>query len=441
MALSLKDKGFSDVVIFERERYIGGKALDTVVEEIAHPLGAIWLDRRWTSYQQLADRFGLGENVPVPPVGLWHSYTRAGSLLSVYPPDTALSQSLGVIKQVEKYIKLHHELLGSYDPLHMPLQPSQEALHRMRGTAQDFLEREGLTSLAPLLQLYTYLNGYGQLDEEAPFYTLLLIDPVCLLDVLLFSLGVDTGFAFPKLGHQALWERIAQAEDLDVRLASMIVRVERASQKTTLWWQHENSTVSEDCNFLIWAAPQRQFFQVLANEKSKEEEVAGSQRHSSVWASLVKTKGVAKSAPISVFLPSIYNRSEYGPLALGDLAATREKGIASTRQVLSDWVVRKEEDDVFWGVSQMGGDRADLAWEAVEKHLRKMGASAIEMQKQHHWNDYFPRWSPEDMMEAKPWKLLEGQGNKRTWLIGGSASFETIESVLGYNNILLSKLD
>ena len=59
----------------------------------------------------------------------------------------------------------------------------------------------------------------------------------------------------------------------------------------------------------------------------------------------------------------------------------------------------------------MGGDRADLAWEAVEKHLRcctmhigllvrhasliccrKMGASAIEMQKQHHWNDYFPRW-------------------------------------------------
>ena len=140
-------------------------------------------------------------------------------------------------------------------------------------------------------------------------------------------------------------------------------------QKTTLWWQHENSTVSENwhrapqrklrlhlenwnfwlkswqdiskafaqvwyqthplticgtllSNFLIWAAPQRQLFrvkssslvfcvalddwkiqysehtsartlkynqvvQVLANEKSKEEEVAGSQRHSSVWASLV----------------------------------------------------------------------------------------------------------------------------------------------------------
>ena len=34
------------------------------------------------------------------------------------------------------------------------------------------------------------LPRYGQLDEEATFYTLLLIDPICLYHVLLFSLGV-----------------------------------------------------------------------------------------------------------------------------------------------------------------------------------------------------------------------------------------------------------
>ena len=32
--------------------------------------------------------------------------------------------------------------------------------------------------------------SYGHLDEESTFYTLLLIDPICLYDVLLFSLGV-----------------------------------------------------------------------------------------------------------------------------------------------------------------------------------------------------------------------------------------------------------
>ena len=49
-----------------------------------------------------------------------------------------------VLVQVEKYIKLHHELLGSYDPLHMPLQPSQEALHRMRGSNADIEDYQQL---------------------------------------------------------------------------------------------------------------------------------------------------------------------------------------------------------------------------------------------------------------------------------------------------------
>ena len=50
-----------------------------------------------------------------------------------------------VLEQVEKYIKLHHELLGSYDPLHMPLQPGQEALHRMRGDNPDIEDYQQLS--------------------------------------------------------------------------------------------------------------------------------------------------------------------------------------------------------------------------------------------------------------------------------------------------------
>lgn len=58
-----------------------------------------------------------------------------------------------VLEQVEKYIKLHHELLGSYDPLHMPLQPSQEALHRMRGDNADIEDYQQL-SIQELLKIF-----------------------------------------------------------------------------------------------------------------------------------------------------------------------------------------------------------------------------------------------------------------------------------------------
>ena len=40
---------------------------------------------------------------------------------------------LMLMGKVEKYMKLHRELLGSYDPLHLPVRPSQEALERMKG--------------------------------------------------------------------------------------------------------------------------------------------------------------------------------------------------------------------------------------------------------------------------------------------------------------------
>ena len=45
-------------------------------------------------------------------------------------------------------------------------------------------------------------------------------------------------------------------------------------------------------------------------------------------------------------------------------------------------------------------------------------------------------------MEAGlPWRLLGLQGARRTWVVGAAASFETIESVIGYNLLLLRGLD
>ena len=42
--------------MYLRTGRVGGKVLDTLVEGVAYPLGAIWLDRRWTSYTAWAAR-------------------------------------------------------------------------------------------------------------------------------------------------------------------------------------------------------------------------------------------------------------------------------------------------------------------------------------------------------------------------------------------------
>ena len=47
----------------------------------------------------------------------------------------------------------------------------------------------------------------------------------------------------------------------------------------------------------------------------------------------------------------------------------------------------------------------------------------------HAW-DYFPRFTPAGIRDGAPWKLLEMQGGMRTWYIGSSACFESVEAVL-----------
>ena len=89
-------------------------------------------------------------------------------------------------------MEVHLELFGRYNYMHMMPRPTNETLWRIRGTDvlplslvpssflcpagtfQEFLDREDLSLLAPIFQFYTYLNGYGHLDEEAAYYGLLL---------------------------------------------------------------------------------------------------------------------------------------------------------------------------------------------------------------------------------------------------------------------------
>ena len=51
------------------------------------------------------------------------------------------------------------------------------------------------------------------------------------------------------------------------------------------------------------------------------------------------------------------------------------------------------------------------------------------------------RWGPAGVEAGLPWRLLGLQGTRRTWVVGAAASFETIESVIGYNLLLLRGLD
>jgi hypothetical protein len=59
-----------------------------------------------------------------------------------------------------------------------------------------------------------------------------------------------------------------------------------------------------------------------------------------------------------------------------------------------------------------------------------------EVLYQKNW-DYFPHFTQDAIKALIPWRVLEHQGRWRTWYIGSSVSFESVEDVTKYNLLVL----
>ena len=43
--------------------------------------------------------------------------------------------------------------------------------------------------------------------------------------------------------------------------------------------------------------------------------------------------------------------------------------------------------------------------------------------------------------KGRHWDLYENQGIENLWIIGGGTSFESVKNVMGYNQLLIEKMD
>ena len=76
---------------------------------------------------------------------------------------------------------------------------------------------------------------------------------------------------------------------------------------------------------------------------------------------------------------------------------------------------------------------------AREHYEKGFNASSIEFLSTKTW-EYFYKWSPEELAKGNHWKVFKLQGLHRTWYAGASVCFETIKSVLEYNELLLKQM-
>jgi hypothetical protein len=73
------------------------------------------------------------------------------------------------------------------------------------------------------------------------------------------------------------------------------------------------------------------------------------------------------------------------------------------------------------------------------QHLRDFNNANPQIVEQVKWGYYFPNFPPEAITGGALWDVLDMQGMYNTWYIGSSVSFDAIESVFEYNQLLLKQ--
>jgi len=459
MALELKRMNYNKVEIFEKSQRLGGKAFDIEYRGVPQAHGALLLYKNHeANVLQLAKQYGAKVLRTVDGTSKWQRNDDGPGSISPHPFDPVNkylarltnTTNYGVNMRVYytsllKYVQLHRELFGGYNDANffMP-RPSPAVLYRARGTLLQFLTREDLLPLVPFFNGAMTLPGYGYVDEVSALYALIFVNPDYVASISYSALGIEAQYPYYlnvlEEGVENLFRRIVDQEGLKVHYNIEIRNIHRTPRAVHLRLASDEQTRTEECDFLIWAAPASEYLSVLSDEHALEHSLLSGLKTSVYTSSLVNMNNVTRNGPVTVFGETLGTRAEHGVLLDVDNAGLQQPEIHKPERIAA---YNRDNGPRTAVVFQLGRRSAsDQHLNAIlRQHYGKgFNARDIEILSTRQWR-YFPRWSPAEMDKGQLWNVIEQlQGRKRTWLTGSAVSFDLTAAALDYNRLLLDNM-
>ena len=149
-------------------------------------------------------------------------------LATITGDDDAEANGKAVGDALDRYYALHESIFGPMGRNRFPSEPETDAqLNSISGTGLEFLVRNGLEVLQPLMYQFFVLQGMGRLDTMPAYYMLKWCNPATLQQG---GFG-DSSHPLAMLpdGYGAIVDALAAEADLDVRLGATVTSVDRAA--------------------------------------------------------------------------------------------------------------------------------------------------------------------------------------------------------------------
>ncbi len=380
-AEALKEKGYTNVTVLEREAFAGGKCRSVEIEGKIYELGAGAVAHGHTNVMNLAKKY----DAKMDKVNF------EGSLfLGPKIPKKVLRSVIELIR----YYKLSKKYAKDLEPGYAGVSKD------LCVPFSEFADKNGIAYLAKLFLPHSTGFGYGYFDEVPAAYMLTYN-----------SLGLIKSFLKRKLyvfpdGMQCLWETVANHHN--VIYECEIEGIERGEKVHVL-------TNKGDMEFdrLILTAPLDESVDYL-DVQPKEMELFGKIK----YVDYVNFMCVLIGFPEKIgYIPNNLSRSKSGHPVFWYY---RHKGTHLYNfYILGDWKITDEEMQ-----------------KNIEEVVRREGGSVEEFQSAVHWK-YFPHVSSKDMADGFYDQLESLQGVKNTYYAGEIMNFSSVELSSAYSYSLI----
>jgi len=431
MALELKQRNYTNIVILERSNRVGGKSFDFLYKGLNHPLGTIFaIEEYFDNVIPLARSYGVGDLVNFVRANIIDNYKRLELVEYIgRGPNSLLLSYLDAIR----YINLHKDLFGTYQGELMP-RPSTAVLYRIRGTFLDFLKRENLLGLVPLFKLSQTLQGYGYLDEVAAFYGLMWNTPR-LMTVHFVRTGDHDLFIFRE-GYQKIWETIQQTENFNIIFNTKLEKIVRRYKGMDLYTNHG----VEKCDWLVWTPPVNDLLTTLESPKYKEKELLSGQTHHTFTGNLINQRNYIEG-PYNVYVANLDGKTERGVIADCDRSALLNPEIYTEAGLEKYKQEHREKERTLISLQLSREECSQIECNlALTQHYRNLTGQDPDIVHTVSFTPYFPRWTSTELTQGRLWDIFSLQGKHRTWYAGSSVCYESIKSVMEYNKLILRQM-
>lgn len=380
-------------------------------------------------------------NVCYPPTGpsslLRYLHMEASRYTNQSDPVAVLTK---LSNAMIEYIRLHRMIFGDYKREMMP-RPLPNEMHLINGTIGEFLRRHNIEILDALFRTTFSAQGYGNLDDRAALYGLMYVTPRRLLRLL--ETFVDSSYMgdnyILERGFLAFWAEVIDKARLNVRLNQSISYIIRTPGEVNIYFNDNTKTgTMETFDFLIISRDMGKVLNIL-DTSWIERQIFNHLQSSFMTSSLIDTNfGKRGPIPRSYYMFNLERRVDHSVLYHEDSYSVLHdiRGANYSRGVIPGGYDGELYQSIV--VRQYGDSypsAADIN-KGFLRHANEFGITHGLVLARKSWN-YFTRFSPQHVSAGLVWDIFTLQGFKNTWYTGPSVCFDSIDSVIDYNNLVL----